>query len=294
MSQRNSGSVEIHLDGAIDMHCHFGPEHLVEGVAKAPHSVDPIQAAREAADHGMKAIVLKAHEFPSTIAAYLANSAVPEVKSIAAICLDHPVGGLNPHAVECALRGGAQVVWLPTLSAQPDAPEKVRTFFGVDEGIRVIDADGQLLPEVRQILDLVTEYDAVLATGHVSTAEHFAATREYARRGRVLVTHALHATAGPRLTVQEVAELADLGAYVEFAAHTCMGEPSTFSNVVGALRRIGPERSVLATDYGWSTNVPHPAAGLGTYVNALWDEGMDEADLRVMACENPAVLLGMN
>ncbi|MFF0814977.1 DUF6282 family protein [Rhodococcus sp. NPDC003318] len=294
MTQRNSGTVEIALDGAIDMHTHFGPEHLVEKVVKAPHSVDPIRAAREAADHGMKAIVLKAHEFPSTIAAHLANQAVPEVTSIAGICLDHPVGGLNPHAVECALRGGAQVVWLPTLSAQPDAPTKVRTFFGVDEGIRVTDADGALLSEVHQILDLISEYDAVLATGHVSTAEHFAVTREYGRRGRVLVTHALHATTGPRLTVQEVAELAELGAYVEFAAHTCMGEPSTFAAVVAALRRIGPECSVLATDYGWSTTIPHPAAGLGTYVNALWDEGMDEADLRVMACRNPAELLGVN
>lgn len=293
MVQRNSGSAEITLEGAIDMHCHFGPEHLVEHVVKSPHSVDPVQAAREAADHGMRAIVLKAHEFPSTIAAYFANQAVPEVRSIAGICLDHPVGGLNPHAVECALRGGAQVVWLPTLSAQPDAPTKVRTFFGVDEGIRVTDADGALLPEVRQILDLVSEYDAVLATGHVSTAEHFAVTREYAGRGRVIVTHALHATTGPRLTVQEVAELADLGAYVEFAAHTCMGEPSTFASVVAAIRRIGPEKSVLATDYGWTTKVPNPAAGLGTYVNTLWDEGMTEADLRVMACENPAVLLGM-
>ncbi|MDV2478406.1 hypothetical protein F8M49_28735 [Rhodococcus zopfii] len=293
MTERHSGTAAIALGGAIDMHCHFGPEPLVELAAKSPHSVDPVEAAREAADHGMKAIVLKAHEFPSTVAAYLANKAVPEVQSISGICLDHPVGGLNPHAVECALRAGAQVVWLPTISSQQDAPAKVNAFFGVQDGIRVIDADGELLPEVRTILDLVTQYDAVLATGHVSTAEHFAVAREYGTRGRVLVTHAMHATTGPRLTIQEVTELADLGAHIEFAAHTCMGEPSVFADVVAALRRLDANKVVLATDYGWTTKVPHPAAGLHSYVNALWDEGVDEDDLRVMTCDTPARLLGM-
>ncbi|MGW0022563.1 DUF6282 family protein [Rhodococcus sp. NPDC003382] len=294
MTERRSGTAAIALDGAIDMHCHFGPEPLVEMAAKTPHSVDPVEAAREAADHGMKAIVLKAHEFPSTVAAHLANKAVPEVQSISGICLDHPVGGLNPHAVECALRAGAKVVWLPTISSQQDAPAKVNAFFGVQEGIRVIDADGELLPEVRTILDLITQYDAVLATGHVSTAEHFAVAREYGTRGRVLVTHAMHATTGPRLTIQEVTELAGLGAHIEFAAHTCMGEPSVFADVVAALRRLDAEKVVLATDYGWTTKVPHPAAGLHSYVNALWDEGVDEDDLRVMTCDTPARLLGMN
>lgn len=294
MAERHSGTAAVALDGAIDMHCHFGPEPLVEMAAKTPHSVDPVEAAREAADHGMKAIVLKAHEFPSTIAAHFANLAVPEVQSIAGICLDHPVGGLNPHAVECALRAGAKVVWLPTISSQQDAPAKVEALFGVQEGIRVIDADGELLPEVGTILDLITQYDAVLATGHVSTAEHFAVAREYGTRGRVLVTHAMHATTGPRLSIQEVTELADLGAHIEFAAHTCMGTPSVFTDVVAALRRLDAEKVVLATDYGWSTNVPHPAAGLHSYVNALWDEGVDEDDLRVMTCDTPARLLGMN
>lgn len=294
MSERHSGTAPVALDGAIDMHCHFGPEPLVEMAAKAPHSVDPVEAAREAAQHGMCGLVLKAHEFPSTMAAHLANAAVPEVQSIAGICLDHPVGGLNPHAVECALRAGAKVVWLPTLSSQQDAPAKVKAFFGEkEEGIHVVDADGELVPEVRTILDLISEYDAVLATGHISTAEHFAVARTYASRGCVLVTHAMHATTGPRLTEQEVVELADLGASIEFAAHTCMGEPSTFSSVISALRRLDPARVVLSTDYGWSTKIPHPAAGLHSYVNALWDEGIEEADLRVMTCDNPARLLGL-
>ncbi len=291
---RESGRAPILFDGAIDMHCHFGPEPLVEKLAKHPHAVDPIQAAREAAAGGMRAIVLKAHEFPSTAVADLANKAVPQVLSIAGMCCDHPVGGLNPRAVETALRAGARVIWLPTLSSASNSPRAVEAAFGVRQGIPVLRSDGGLIPEVREIMDLVAASGAVLATGHITTDEHYAVARAFCGRGKLVVTHAMHASAGPGLSVDQVVELADLGAVIEFAAHTCMGKPSTFGQVVAAIGRIGPERAIVSTDYGWTDTLPHPAAGLQGYVNALWDEGVDERDLRLMAGTVPARLLSLD
>ena len=291
---RDSGSAPILFDGAIDMHCHFGPEPLVEKLAKHPHAVDPIQAAQEAAAAGMRAIVLKAHEFPSTAVADLANKAVPEVTSIAGMCCDHPVGGLNPQAVDTALRAGAQVIWLPTLSSISNRPAAIEAAFGVSQGIAVLDPDGELVPEVRDIMDLVAAHDAVLATGHITVDEHYAVARAFGGRGNLVVTHAMHASAGPGLSVDQVVELADLGAVIEFCAHTCMGKPSTFEQVISAVGRIGPERAIVSTDYGWTDTLPHPAAGLRGYVNALWEEGVDERQLRLMAGAVPARLLNMN
>ncbi|MCF8588930.1 DUF6282 family protein [Gordonia sp. HY285] len=291
---RDSGTAPIHFDGAIDMHCHFGPEPLVEKLAKHPHAVDPIEAAQEAFAAGMRAVVLKAHEFPSTAVADLANKAVPDVRSIAGMCCDHPVGGINPQAVETALRAGARVIWLPTLSSVSNRPAAVAAAFGVSEGIAVLDPDGELLPEVRAVMDLVAAYDAVLATGHITVDEHYAVAREFGRRGRLVVTHAMHASAGPGLSVDQTAELADLGAVIEFCAHTCMGKPSTFDQVIAAIARIGADQAIVSTDYGWTDSLPHPAAGLKGYVNSLWDAGVDEQDLRVMAGSVPARLLSLD
>lgn len=291
---RNSGAAPVLLDGAVDMHCHFGPEPLVEMLAKHPHAVDPIQAAEEAAAGGMRAIVLKAHEFPSTAVADLANKAVPDVLSIAGMCCDHPVGGLNPQAVETALRAGAQVVWLPTLSSVSNSPQALDAAFGVPHGIPVLAPDGALIPEVREIMDLVAASGAVLATGHITVDEHYAVARAFGARGNLVVTHALHASAGPGLSVDQVVQLADLGAVIEFAAHTCMGKPSTFEQVIAAIGRIGPEHAIVSTDYGWTDTLPHPEAGLRGYVNALWDEGVDERELRMMAGAIPARLLGLD
>ena len=38
---------------------------------------------------------------------------------------------------------------------------------------------------------------------------------------------------------------------------------------------------------------PNPAAGLQTYADALYAEGLSESDIRQMACTNPTALLGL-
>lgn len=289
MNQR----ANVILDGAIDLHCHFGPEPLVEKITRVPHSVDPLQAAMEAHELGMRALVLKSHEFSSTAAAYAAHLAVPAVGVFGGVCCDHPVGGLNPHAVEATLANDGKIVWLPTLSARTDAPVRTQQAFGVDDGIAVADDDGEVLPDVVKIMDLVRAHDAVLATGHTTRDEHFAVARRFGHQGRLVITHAMQQTTGPRLTPDDCVELAERGAWIELTAHSCLGSPSTFADVVDVVRRVGPERILLSTDYGFSTKVPNPAAGFLSYVDRLWNHGVTEADLRTMVCTNPARLLGL-
>jgi len=156
----------------------------------------------------------------------------------------------------------------------------------------VVDGDGALLPEVREIADLCREHDAVLATGHTSAVEHLAVAREYGRRQKVLVTHAMEELAGPNLGVDECAELAELGATIELCALTCIGALATrpVTDLVGAAQRIGADRCTLASDYGQAVNEP-PAEGLQRFVDALVSEGVAVADIRAMVVTNPAVLV---
>ena len=282
----------IVLGGAIDLHCHFGPESVVG----RKHAVDPFDAARDAAALDFKALVLKSHDFPSNAFAYAVSQTVPGVRVYGSICCDFCVGGLNPGAVEIALRDGAAIVWLPTISSQQDFENGVAAMLNVPgEGIVMLDEWGKLRAEVMEILALVSQYDAIVATGHTSKAEHFAVAKEYAKRGRVVVTHAMNSGAGPRLDVAECAELAALGAHIELAAATCMaGHGPGCDVVVEAIDKIGASRVVLSTDYGWTEELPHPAIGLQDYVDALWKAGAKEAELRAMACDNPARLLRLD
>jgi len=282
--------MSVDLTGAADLHCHFGPD---------PHrerSVDAFEAASEAAAAGHRAVVLKSHDSPTPSLAWAVQRDVgDDISVFGGICCDREVGGVNPAAVEVALELGARIVWLPTLSSRQDFENGIAAQLGIPgPGIVVTDTDDQLLAETHEVLALVRQHGAILATGHVSAAEHYAVVREFARRGKVLVTHATEDLAGPNLTPAQCRELADLGAWIELCAMTCIGglATRTVAAMVETIRKVGVARVTLGTDFGQKIN-PHPAAGLQTYADALYAEGLSEDDIRRMACDNPCELLGV-
>jgi hypothetical protein len=282
--------MSVDLTGAADLHCHFGPD---------PHrerSVDAFEAASEAAAAGHRAVVLKSHDSPTPSLAWAVQRDVgDDISVFGGICCDREIGGVNPAAVEVALELGARIVWLPTLSSRQDFENGVAAQLGIPgPGIVVTDADDRLLAETHEVLALVRQHGAILATGHVSAAEHYAVVREFARRGKVLVTHATEDLAGPNLTPAQCRELADLGAWIELCAMTCIGglATRTVAEMVETVRTVGVARVTLGTDFGQKIN-PHPAAGLQTYADALYAEGLSVDDIRRMACNNPCELLGV-
>ena len=280
----------VDLTGAADLHCHFGPD------AHRERSVDALDAARDAAAAGHAAIVLKSHDYPTAALAAIVDRVVDGVRVFGGICCDREVGGVNPAAVETALRIGAKIVWLPTLTSRQDQLNGIGEALGIPgPGLSVVGDDGSLLPETHEVLDLVAAHDAVLATGHVTAPEHLAVANEFGRRGKVVVTHAMEELAGPNLSVDQCVELADLGATIELCALTCLGALATRppSAIAAAVNAIGAERCTLATDYGQKANV-RPAPGFQDFADELLAEGLDERAIRGMACDNLRRLLGLD
>jgi hypothetical protein len=277
------------LTGAADLHCHFGPD------AHRERSVDALEAAQDAAEARHAAVVLKSHDYPTAALAAIVDQVVDGVRVFGGICCDREVGGVNPAAVEAALRLGAKIVWLPTLTSRQDQLNGIGEQLGIPgPGLSVVDDDGALSSETREVLDLVAAQDAVLATGHVTWEEHRAVTNEFGRRGKVLVTHAMEELAGPNLTVEQCTELADLGATIELCALTCLGALATRppGDIARAVRTIGAARCTLATDYGQKANV-RPAEGFQAFADALLTESVRADEIRLMACDNPCRLLGL-
>jgi hypothetical protein len=287
----------LRIANAVDLHCHFSPDTVGGGLeAHLPTGVTALEAAREARAEGHVALVLKSHSFASPALADAMSEAVPGVRVFGGICTDFPSGGLNVAAVDAALAIGARIVWLPTLHSFQDTSHHNPTGT-TSEGIRVTDDAGRVVPEVEEIFAMVRAKDAILATGHISAEEHYAVVTSFARSGKVLVTHAGEEMVGPRLTPSQCRDLAELGATIELTALTCrdvMGiKGKTPAELIGYIRAIEPRRCTLSTDYGWSTVVPRPAAGLGDFIESLWAEGLSEDDLATMASRNPARLLNL-
>lgn len=109
MSARN-------LAGLIDLHIHSAPDVRAR-------LLDDAAVARQAADAGMRAIVLKSHVTVTADRATLAERATGgAIRVFGGVALNRPVGGLNPFAVRTALQLGGRIVWLPTASAVTTAP----------------------------------------------------------------------------------------------------------------------------------------------------------------------------
>jgi hypothetical protein len=288
----------LRIESAIDMHCHFGPDTIGTPNAHPMHSVTGLEAAQEAHKSGHRAIVLKSHSFATVQLAAEIEQAVPGIRVIGGICTDYPSGGLNSWAVFSALQLGARIVWLPTVHSHQDYLNgKAEVMGTIGIGIRVTGDDGNPTPEVREIFDLVKQFDAVLATGHVTAAEHYSVIKAFAREGKLLVTHAGELLAGPHLSPEQCRELAELGATIELTAQCCdcvFGHQGmSIDEMIAMIRTIGHERCTLSTDYGWNAALPRPAPGMQDFLERLWAHGVSEQELTRMVVQNPAELLAL-
>jgi hypothetical protein len=271
--------------GSIDMHIHHGPDARVERRA------DALQVALQAQEAGMRAIVLKSHDYPTAPLASLAGHMAPRVDVLGSLCLDEEVGGLNPAAVEASARLGARVVWMPTFSAANN-----RRYKGEEGGISILDERGRLRSVVGEILELVKQHQLVLASGHLSAQEVGVLVKEATSRGlsRIVVTHASEPTVGTLMDVGQQRELAAQGAYVEhcFGSTLPGGARVDPRSLVEQVRAVGAERCILSTDLGQAYN-PAPAEGMRMAVGCLLRWGLSEREIALLIKDNPARLLGL-
>jgi hypothetical protein len=273
------------LVGVVDIHAHCDPDSL-------PRSIDGIQLAKLARDSGLRALVLKNHYEPTESIAYLVREAVPGIEIFGGIALNRTVGGVNPAAVEHMTRvkgGWGRVVWMPTFDAENQVrySKESRPFVPVSR-------HGALLPEVREVINLVGKNKLTLATGHSSPAEDLMLIREARRAGvgSIVVTHAMIPPVG--MSVEEMREAAGLGAYVEFVYNALIGANKAFDipEYARAIRAVGPAHCILSSDLGQAGNPLH-TAGLEAFFAVLRSQGFSVEEIERMAKVNPAKLLGL-
>ncbi len=269
------------LAGAIDLHAHSDPDGT-------PRSIDAIDLARLAKSRGMRAIVLKNHYEPTASLAYIVRKEVPGIEVFGGISLDLTVGGVNPAAVEwmTKVKGGyGRVVWMPTFDSEHQV-----TSSGEKRPFARVAKDGQLVPEVLQVIEIAARSHLLLETGHSSPAEALLIIREARRRGveHVMVTHAMNRVVG--MSIPEMQEAAKLGAYLEFAWVRPGSQAA--KDYVTAIRAVGPEHCVLSSDLGQPSNPLHTDGLLALY-QYLHSQGIPVSDIDRMAKVNPAILLGL-
>lgn len=286
------------LHGGVDIHVHHAPDLY-------PRIQDHDELARSARRAGLRAICLKCHNFPTAQIAISTDKEVSGIDVFGSVVLNRQVGGVNPVAVEAALKYGARQVYMPTIdSMNHEVITGVRGQHGrglmIKGGISeytlkqppitLLDSDGNLVPEVPVILDMVRDSNAILNFGHISFEEMeaiiVAAKKQKVKK--LVVDHPFFS----RLNVLQQETLADHGVFVNYTAGELMPRwwRVSIADFASAIRKIGPERMVLSSDCGQLHNPPE-VEGLRLVCQLLWEEGLEENDIRRMFHTNPADLL---
>ncbi|MEM7798656.1 MAG: DUF6282 family protein [Chloroflexota bacterium] len=317
------------LQGAIDIHVHPGP-HLFS----SPRRVNPFEAAEEARDAGMQALVIFDVFEMSNGTAQLVNQKVSDFKTYGGLILNTVYGGMNPRAVKTALYygDGAKYISFGAHSTYYQAAKEGRMVDGrfvplselypkfkteeLDRCIRIpVDEDPG--PELDEILDLIADHPHVyLDTGHVSVPEAMRLVDLKEKYGykKVIVSSSVTKIA----TTEELQGMAAKGALIEytFGAYTAATLiPLTHYYVEKEYRSIDEGMSKAATG-----GLPYiarqikaigpehcvmatdfgryglstPVEGLRQFIACMLDLGMTADEIRTMVKTNPERLLGLS
>lgn len=292
--------IDALMQGAVDLHTHPGP-------SLHPRKVDHIEVMREADTAGMRAVLIKDHYYPTMPITRLINDNLGfKTKAIGAIVLNNPVGGLNPSAVDYALKQGARVVWMATAHAKNhlDHEAKEAGFkdkFPVNSKKTVsaipavlTDEKGEVLDEVKLILDLIAENDAVVSAGHHHISECHPFYEEAKARGvkRLFLNHPTYVNDG---TLEDIRQLVAIGVKIEHSI--CMFVPSTFhlfddAHLADVIAAAGVENTLFGSDLGQKNN-PTPVEGFRQIIEVLIRLGHSDDEIRLMTATNAANLVGL-
>lgn len=285
------------LVGAVDLHQHPGPSPF-------PRRMSILDAARDASEAGFRAIVAKSHHHSMVtdiLALRSAGLAELSTEVYGGIALNRAVGGLNPYAVELALRMGGRMVWFPTLSSAAHARHHEDHDSGFptpevdlrpDEILSILDENGAVRPEVRDILSVIATEDAVLTCGHLGVTESQRLIDAALAAGvqRIVVNHPVFVVGA---SAEQAAAWSRRGVYIEHCAVMYYGRPERrrdLDELLSYIKAVGVGQTVISSDSGQRNN-PLPVTLFRRAVRGLLDAGVPEPDIRRLVGTNAGQLL---
>ena len=290
------------MTGTIDIHVHAGPS-----VAK--RCVDSGDMLLDAISSGYEAFVTKDHYFPTMMGTDMVTKYLGQdkCKSFGCIVLNNAVGGINIYAVDAACAMGAKIIFMPTVSALNHINHhKKQSFTGAgkmkipEKPIYYLDDNGELLPEVVEVLEYLAEYhpEVTLGTGHGSVPEINKLINKACELGlkKILVNHPFF---NIDADINDMVRWADQGAMIELNAVVFnVVEPAPhhldFSIAREVYEKVGYERIVIDSDMGQAVYMP-PCDGLRKFCEAIKEQcGATDEQMYIMMHRNPGWLIGLN
>src|SRR5207248_6139866 len=122
-----------------------------------------IEEVRMARASGLRGLVIKDHNEPTAPLAYHLRQIVPDIELYGGFVMNLPNGGVNPAGVEfmaTQIRGEpGRIVWMPA----GDTEKEVRASKTPQGPFVAVSRNGELLPEVKEVIAIAARHGLVIA-----------------------------------------------------------------------------------------------------------------------------------
>ena len=289
------------LKKSIDLHVHIGPEII-------PRKFNLVELVNYEKDK-LAGIAVKNHFFP-TIAMNQINS-ITKPFIINSVVLNRYVGGFNPDIIRASaeLSDKPIIVWFPTLHTKKFLDEQKfeipREWIGGEQITRpkltknikplnILNKKGSVSNEVKNVLQTIKDYNAILATGHLSWSESLKlvefATKKIGIK-KVIITHPIYQKIKMPINIQN--KLVKAGALIEHCYSMYSIDKIAIKKIVNQIKIVGAKNCILSSDVGQIFS-ESPSEALVNFMSLLEKNGLTEGEIKVMLIDNPNKLLFKN
>jgi hypothetical protein len=297
------------MTDAIDVHAH----------ARGLDEEDPFHAAREATKAGWQAIIYKSispgkpwevgRQLQEDVDRWAEGQKLRPVKVLSAYVIGIPLAAPDFERIKAAVDGGVSAIWMPPVTSawslyrlggrgmwlgkEENAVEPVAWEEALKHGVYVLDEQGKLLPAIRDTVKLAADRGIVMSFGHLSPQEMDALADACAAYGmkRAFIDHPFSEVF--EFDIPKLKRWADAGLRFCFTwdeLSPLLGvDPQ---DMVQAIREVGPEHFMLASDAGIPL-LPDTVDAYRLLVVALRAYGLTEPEMRTIMHDTAAELLGI-
>ena len=283
----------VSLKGICAMHVHTNPDLRLRAYSD-------LQLADAAVRVGARAIVIKSHLGFTVNRAAIVNDYVRKVYGentgftmYGGVVMNKVIGGVNPEAVEKGLKLGAKEIWLPTQSAKRHLEKMGQNPL---DGIELV-RDGKVIPELKDVFNLIRDYDVALGTAHVSPMEAFVIVEAARDAGvkKIIITHPEWWVCDYSIDDQ-IRLVKDYDVILErcYAQNMGKGKPYHLNLKENAelIKEVGYEHVMVDTDGGQTEN-PDWETEMYEYMHYLLEYGIPIEHIYHMTKTIPYWLLGI-
>lgn len=281
------------ISQAIDLHYHIGPEVI-------PRKYSNISDLVRDQTGKISGLALKNHFYPTQPLISAARQ-TKAIRLIGGIVLNNFVGGLNNEAIYASslLTNQPIIVWLPTIHAKEFldnspyevAPEWVgKKKFRARMASKILPVDMRDTQRVKNILTVIKQQNAILATGHISWRESVSVVKRALDLGikKIIITHPIYQRINFPLAKQK--SLAKQGVIMEHCYSMYSIDKIPIAKIADSIKQVGPENCILSSDVGQSFS-PDPSSALTQFSILLKKRNISERELVTMLVNNPRKLI---